>query len=138
MKDIPLSNYTAERQISDMAEDTEIEKSKLFTLQLGKSTDIQNNSILLMYVRYTVSDESDMKEDNISVSELPIYTTSNEVLSGFIEEINLKWKKCVGVCTHGAACLTVLVTKIKDMRAKSYCQQIVYSWTKIGFQKYGT
>jgi len=57
MKDIPLSNDTDERRICDKAEDTEtqpIEKSKLFALQLDESTDIQNNSILLTYVRYTV------------------------------------------------------------------------------------
>ena len=52
-----------------MAEDTEkqltekIKKSKLFALQLDESTDIQNNSILLKYVRYIDHDESDVKED---------------------------------------------------------------------------
>jgi hypothetical protein len=41
-----------------MAEDTEtqliekIKTPKFFALQLDESTDIQNNSILLMYVRY--------------------------------------------------------------------------------------
>jgi len=56
MKDIPLSNDTVERRISDTAEDTEmqfiekIRKSKLFALHLDESTDIQNNSILLTYV----------------------------------------------------------------------------------------
>lgn len=128
MKDIPLSNDTVERRISDMAEDTEtqliekIKKSKLFALQLDESTDIQNNSILLTYVRYIDHDESDMKEDILSVSELPTHTTSSEifkVLNGFIEERGLEWKNCVGVCTDGAACLTGrnsgLVTKIKDM-----------------------
>ena len=67
MKDILLSNDTVERRISDIAEDTEtqliekIKKSKLFALQLDESTDIQNNSILIMYVRYIDHDESDMK-----------------------------------------------------------------------------
>ena len=67
MKDIPLSNDTVEMRISHMAEDTEtqliekIKKSKLFALQLDESTDIQNNSILIMYVRYIDHDESDMK-----------------------------------------------------------------------------
>ena len=85
MKDIPLSNGTVERRISYMAEDTEkqltekIKKSKLFALQLDKSTDIQNNSILLTYVRYTDHDESDGKEDILSVSELPTHTTSSEI-----------------------------------------------------------
>ena len=78
-----------------MAEDTEthliekIKRSKLFALQLDKSTDIQNNSILLTCVRYIDHDESDMKEDIFSVSELPTHTTSSdifEVLNGFIEE----------------------------------------------------
>ena len=67
-------------------------------------------------------DESDMKEDILSVSELPTHTTSSEifkVLNGFTEERGLEWKNCVGVCTDGAACLTGrkpgLVTKIKDL-----------------------
>jgi len=111
-----------------MAEDTEkqfiekIKKSKLFALQLDQSTDIQNNSILLTYVRYIDRDESDMKEDIFSVPELPTHTTSSEVfkvLNGFIEERSLEWKNCVGVCTDGAACPTGrnsgFVTKIKDI-----------------------
>ena len=111
-----------------MAEDTEmqlikkIKKLKLFALQLDESTDIQNSSILLTYVQYFDHDESDMKEDILSVSELPTHTTSIEifkVLNGFIEERGSQWKNCVGVCTASAACLTgrnsSLVTKIKDM-----------------------
>ena len=111
-----------------MAEDAEtrfiekIKKQKLFALQLDESTDIQNNSILFTYVRYIDHGERDMKEDILSVSELPTHTTSSEVfkvLNGFIEEMSLQWKNCVGVCTEGATCLTGrnsgLVTKIKDM-----------------------
>ena len=74
------------------------------------------------YVRYIDHDESDMKEDILSVSELPMHTTSSEVvkvLNGFIEERYLEWKNYVGVCTDGAVCLTGrnsgLVIKIKDM-----------------------
>ena len=50
-----------------------------------------------------------MKEDILSVSELPTHTTSSEgfkFLSGFIQDIGLEWKKCIGFCTDGAACLT--------------------------------
>jgi len=52
-----------------MAEDTEtqliqkIKKSKFFALQLEEYTDIQNNNILLTYVRYIDRDESDINED---------------------------------------------------------------------------
>jgi len=63
-----------------------------------------------------------MKEDILSVSELPTPTTSSEilkVLNGFIKERGLEWKNCFGVCTDGAACLigrnSGLGTKIKDM-----------------------
>ena len=85
MKDIPLSNDTVEKWISDMAEDRErqlnekIKKSKLFSLQLDESTDIQKNSILRTYVRYIDHDESDVKEGSISVSELPTHTNSEKV-----------------------------------------------------------
>jgi len=128
MKDIPLSNITVEMRIPDVAEDTEtqlierIKKSKLIALQLDESTDFQNNSILLTHVLCIDHDESYMKEDILSVSELPTRTTSSEffiVLNGFIDERGLEWKNCIGVCTDGTACLTGrnsdLVTKIKDM-----------------------
>jgi len=82
-----------------MAEDTaKINKSELFGLQLDESTDIQNNSILLTYVRYSDHDESDVKEDILSVSDLPTHTTGSEifkVLNVFIEEGGLEWKNCV-------------------------------------------
>ena len=66
--------------------------------------------------------ESDMKEDILSVSELPAHTTSSEifkVLSGFTEERDHYWRNCAGVCIDSAACLpgrnSGLVTKIKEM-----------------------
>jgi hypothetical protein len=67
----------------------------LFALQLDESTDILNNIILLTYVRYIDHDESDMREDIFSVSELPTHTKSSEifkVLNGFIEVRVLEWK----------------------------------------------
>ena len=67
----------------------------MFALQLDESTDILNNSILLTYVRYIDQDESDMREDIFSVSELPTHTNSSEifkVLIGFIEVRVLEWK----------------------------------------------
>jgi len=76
-----------------------------------------------MYVQYIDHDESDVKEDILSVSDWPTHITSSEifkVLNGLIEERGLEWKNCVGVCTDGAACLTGrnsgLVIKIKDIK----------------------
>jgi hypothetical protein len=73
LKGTPLSNNTVERRISDMAEYTatqhieKIKKTKCFALQLDESTDIQNSSILLTYIRYIDHNESEMKEDILSV-----------------------------------------------------------------------
>jgi len=71
-------------------------KSKLFALQLDESTDIQNNSILLTYARYIDHDKSEMKEDILSVSELPTRSTSSQmfkVLNAFIEERESRMEK---------------------------------------------
>jgi hypothetical protein len=70
-----------------------IKKSEFFALQLDESTDIQNSSILLTCVRYVDCDGSDMKEDILTVSELPTHTATCEivkVLIGFIEESGLE------------------------------------------------
>ena len=56
-----------------------MKKSKLFAVQLDESTDIQNNRILLTCVRCIDHDKRDMKEDILSVSELPTHTTSSEI-----------------------------------------------------------
>jgi len=137
IKDIPLWNDTVERRISDMAEDTEtlliekIKKSKLFALQLDESTDIQNSSILVMYVRYIDHDESDVKEDILSVSELPTHTTSSEtvkVLNGFTEERGLEWKTALEFVLTALPVLQLEIQvwslKLRIWRAISYCQRI--------------
>jgi len=128
MKDISFSNdklkggYLIWQKIQKRNLPEKLKKSKLFALQLDEPTDIQKNGILLTRARYIDCDESDMKEDILSVSELPLHTSSSEivkVLNGFIEERSFAWKICIGVCTDGAACLagriSGLVTKIKDM-----------------------
>jgi len=62
------------------------------------------------------------------------------VLNGFIEERGLDWKNCVGVCTHGAACLTGrnsgLVTKIKDMAGSNLLSRHCYIYRQnMAFKK---
>jgi len=78
-----------------------------------------------------------MKEDILSVSELPTHTTSShifKVLNGFIEERDLEWKNCIGVCTDGTACLTSrnsgLVTKVKDMAGNNVLSTHCYIHTQ--------
>jgi len=60
-----------------------------------------------------------MKEDILSVSELPTHTTSSEivnVLKSFTEERGLEWKNCFGVALTA---LPVLVTKTKDVEGNN-------------------
>jgi hypothetical protein len=55
---VPLSNDTIARRIHDIADDIEnqlieqIKKAKYFALQLDESTDVANEAILLVYVRF--------------------------------------------------------------------------------------
>jgi hypothetical protein len=76
-----------------MAEDTETEligkiKKNLNCLHFSW-TNLQifkNNGILLTYIRYIDHDKSDVKEDILSVFELPTYSTNSEIfelLNGF-------------------------------------------------------
>jgi hypothetical protein len=61
----------------------------LFTLERGELADIQDYSRLVTYAQYIDYYQSDMKEDILSVSELPTHTTNSEIytfLNGFIEE----------------------------------------------------
>jgi hypothetical protein len=85
MKDLPLWKVAAERRISDMAENgdvqfiDEIKETELVALQLDGPTDNQNSRILLTHVRHIDHDEGDLEEDSLSVSELPTHTTSGDI-----------------------------------------------------------
>ena len=99
MKDIPLSNDTVERWISGMAEDTEkqiIKKKIVFIcIKTGRNSRYSEKQIFFTYVRYNDHDESDMKEDILSVSELLTHTINSEifkVLNGPIEDRGVDWK----------------------------------------------
>jgi hypothetical protein len=55
----------------------------------------------------------------LCISVLPTQTTNAEILKDFIEKKGLEWKKCVGLCTDGAACMTgrhsAVAAKIKEV-----------------------
>lgn len=71
MAQVPLSNDTIARQIYDLAhgmEDQLIDQLKLakyFSLQLNESTDVANQAVMMVYVRY--EHEGDLKEDFFSL-----------------------------------------------------------------------
>jgi hypothetical protein len=98
---------------------------------VGESTDIQNSSILLAYVRYIVRDESDMKKGVSRVSELHTRTTSSEVFN--VLNVSLKREVSNGKFVLElvlTACLTRrnsgLVTKIKAMAGNNLLSMHCY------------
>lgn len=79
---IPMSNDTISRRINIMAVDIEyqliqkINKSIFYGIQIDESTDINNEAILLIYIRYV--DLNDINEEFLCCLNLPTFCTSEE------------------------------------------------------------
>lgn len=109
---VSLSNSTVSRRISDMASNvkailvSKINKSKYFAIQLDETTDITSMPQLMCYIRY--EDTNSVCEDILFCKTLPSRTTGEDIfgiLNNFVQENNIDWKKCVGVCTDGAGAM---------------------------------
>ena len=122
---VPLSASTVTRRIEEIAGDIEtqllerINTSPWYALQVDESTDVDNQAILLVYVRYLY--QEDVHEDMLCALLLPTKTTAAELfksLDGYISG-KLKWAFCVGICTDGAAAMTGrlsgLTARIKEV-----------------------
>ena len=123
---IPISNDRVKRRIIDMAVDIEeqvieqVMKSKYFSIQLYESTDLSNCAILACFVRF--ENEGSIMEEFLCSLKLLGQTTSSEIfktLNNYVQEHNLDWGKCVGVCTDGAAnmigCHSGVTAKIREV-----------------------
>ncbi|KAL7637467.1 UNVERIFIED_CONTAM: hypothetical protein RMT77_012195 [Armadillidium vulgare] len=83
---IPLSNDTIRRRILDLSENIEENvqkklKNSNFALTVDESTDIRLS---------TTTRDQDIFD----------------MITGYLKEMNLTWKSCVGICTDGAPCMT--------------------------------
>ncbi|XP_054276637.1 zinc finger BED domain-containing protein 5-like [Macrosteles quadrilineatus] len=127
---VSLSNNTVTRRVKDMALDVKrmliekIKKSPYFSLQIDETTDITNMPNLLCYVRY--EDSNRVNEDMLFCEILPTHTTGEDIfvkLNGFINEHDLDWNKCVGLCTDGAAAMvgrhSGVVARVKQVATQA-------------------
>ena len=109
---VSLSNDTVTRRIVEMSDDIECQmlekiKASYYSIQLDESTDISNSALLLAFVRYCA--DGNIHDDLLFCKELPTRTTASEVmrcLDSHFTNKSIDWKKCVGVCTDGAASMT--------------------------------
>ena len=107
-----LSNDTVTRRIIGMSDDIECQmlekiKASYYSIQLDESTDISNAALLLVFVRYCA--DGKIHDDLLFCKELPTRTIASEVmrcLDSHFTNKGIDWKKCVGVCTDGAASMT--------------------------------
>jgi len=128
---IPMSNDTISRRINIMAVDIEyqliqkIKKSIFYGIQIDESTDINNEAILLIYIRYVDTDLNDINEEFLCCLNLPSFCTSEEIFKAilmYFDKNDLSISKCIGICTDGAAAMTRkfngLVARIKQIAHK--------------------
>lgn len=130
VESIPLSSRTIARRVEAIALNieeqlcTHLKKSGLFALQFDESTDINNEAILIGYVRYIK--ENEIVEDMLCYSSLPNYTTGEEIFRAIDEtfgKYELSWANVVGVCTDGASnmrgCRKGLIARIAKVANKN-------------------
>ena len=109
IRQIPLSNDTIRRRICDMSTDIQdtvissVKQSKMFTMQVDESTDISGKAQLIAFIRF-VSDGK-ISDQFFCCKELKERTTGQDIfdiLCKYLEENELTWKECVGLCSDGA------------------------------------
>ncbi|GFY09573.1 zinc finger MYM-type protein 6 [Trichonephila clavipes] len=108
LQSISLSNDTVSRRIDDIAEDVEQQlfgklRDKLFSIQLDEATDSNKDAHFIAYVRFW--DGMSAVEEILFCKPIKLKATAIalfDILNNFINEANIEWKNCVGICSDGA------------------------------------
>lgn len=117
IKNIPLSNDTVSRRISDMANNTKeqlvqaVRESSWFAIQIDETTDVAGLAQLIVFVRGVHGDE--VFEDLLFCKPLNVSTKGRDIfalLDSFFSANRLDWKNCVSVCMDGAKAMSGHIT----------------------------
>ncbi|KFM71597.1 SCAN domain-containing protein 3, partial [Stegodyphus mimosarum] len=129
---IPLSNDTVARRIVDIAEDVQCQlfsklRDNFFSKQLNEATDSNKKAHFIAYVRFC---------DNMSVVEELLFCKPIEpkatalalfaILNDFMNETNIEWKNCVGICSDGPLSMSGRFQSIQALVEQKLPQ---YVWT---------
>ena len=91
-------------------------KHGLFPLQFDESTDVSNNSQLILFAKWIQDDDI---VENILCCERLLTTTRGidifNLINNIFSKYSLDWSKCLSICTDGAAALPVILMVLKNM-----------------------
>ncbi|GFU17866.1 zinc finger MYM-type protein 6 [Trichonephila clavipes] len=78
-------------------------RDKLFSIQLDEATDSNKDAHFIAYVRFwdgmsAVEELRFCKPIKLKATAIALF----DILNNFINEANIEWKNCVGICTDGA------------------------------------
>ena len=83
-----------------------VKESKIFAMQIDESTDSSSKAQLLAFIQYIIDEK--ITEQFLCCKELEEKTAGKNIfaiLTNYLEESGLSWKKCIGICTDGAPCM---------------------------------
>ncbi|GFY32647.1 zinc finger MYM-type protein 6 [Trichonephila clavipes] len=129
---IPLSNGTVSRRIDYIAGDVEQQlfgklRDKLFSIQLDEATDSNKDVHFIAYVRFW--DGMSVVEELLFCKPIKHKATAIalfDILNNFINEANIDWKNCVGICTDGARTMS---ERFKSIQALVKQKSPLCIWT---------
>ena len=107
-----------------------VQQSKMFTIQVDKSTDISGKAKLIAFIRY--ANNGKISEQFFCCKKLKKKRTTGQdifdTLSKYLEENGLTWKECVEVCTDGTPSMVgsikefvSLVKKVNSAIISTHC-----------------